>query len=471
MQRAMSLREQFSLLPPEIQDEYLSGLEDWQLEEMARGEWWWTQRPNQVPPEGTGHFIFLALAGRGFGKSRAGSEWLVDRIQKHPYDTHGVPTEWLVIAETLGDARSVCIEGPAGIQRSLERQGIIYKYLKSPRPMIIFPDGQKIYCEGADNEDVGRGYNAAGAWLDEICKWPKAYDSWTQGIMPSLRAPLFGDHPKVFITTTPKPDKLIIDLVNRDDGTVYLMRGSTFDNASNLSSQVVAELKRQYGNSDLGRQELYGELLLAMDGALFKRSDIEACRVQAAPDDIVAMCVGVDPALTDEGDEMGVVVMARTRDDHLYCLADETVRLAGRDAALHCWRTLAAWGGDTIVLEENLAKHWMIQVFRDAYFELVGEGMYPENTTPPLIKIDARIGKRTRGEPVAMRSQQRRLHHVGVFEELEQQLCLFTGWDGKESPDRLDAYVHAARFLMKGEKNKVTIYNPMQYLPKLDIFG
>jgi len=467
----MSLRERFSLLPPGEQLAWLERQEDWVVEEIARGEWWWTQRPHQVPPEGTGHFIMLALAERGWGKSRAGGEWLVERIQKHPYDTHGVPTEWLVIAETLSDARSICMEGPAGILRSMERQKIIFKYIRSPKPMVLFPDGQKIYCIGADDEDVGRGFNAAGGWLDEMAKWKNAYGSWYEGIMPSLRADLVGDHPKVFVTTTPKPDKLLQEWLGRSDGTVFLMRGSTFDNAANLSSQVVAELESKYSGTNLGLQELYGEMLEVMDGALFKRSDIENARVDDVPDDIVAMCVGVDPSLTDEGDEMGVVAMARSRDDHLYVLEDATVMAAGREAALHCWRVWARWGADVLVVEENLAKNWMAEVFRDAYLELIRLGEIEGGTTPPLVRVDARKGKRTRGEPVAMRSQQGRIHHLNRFEKLEEQLCLFTGWDSKESPDRLDAYVHAARYLIKGERSRVQIVSPWDYVPKEDIFG
>lgn len=393
---------------------------------------------------------------------------MVSSIQEHPFDSHGVPTEWLVIAETLGDARSVCLEGPAGILRALERQQIVHKYIRSPRPMILFPDGQKIYCEGGSDSDVGRGYNAAGCWLDEIAKWPYPYASWYEGIMPSLRAPLINDHPRAFVTTTPKPDKLLLDWLARVDGSIHLIRGTTFDNAHNLSAQVIAELKLRYEGTNLGRQELYGEMLEAMDGALFKRSDIEKFRLDKVPDDIITIVVGVDPSLTDEGDEMGVVVMARTRDNHMYVLEDATIIAAGREAALHCWRILAKWGADVLVLEENLGKRWMQQVFRDTYFELIGAGEIEGGTTPPLNLVDARIGKRTRGEPVALRMEQGRLHHIGRFDVLEEQLSLFTGWDGKESPDRLDAYVHAARFLMKTEKKRMKMSSPFDYMPKLE---
>jgi phage terminase large subunit-like protein len=429
---------------------------------MRRDSWWYTQRPNQVPPNG-GWLVCLALAGRGFGKSRAGSEWLVERAVLHPEDRHGSPTEHLIVAETLSDARTICVEGPSGILRALERRKLDYRYKMSPRPMILFKNGCKIYCESADDADVGRGYTAASAWLDENAKWPQAYNSWFEGIMPSLRADLIDDHPRAFATTTPKPDKLILDWVNRTDGSVHLIRGSTFDNADNLSRQTLAEMKLRYGDTAIGRQELYGELLEAIDGALFKRSDMERNRVHYAPDDLLLTVVGVDPALTDEGDEMGVVVAGRTRDNHLYALADRSIQGAGRDAARHCWMIWAEFNADLLVIEENLGKKWMNEVFRDAYFELVGEGKIPRGTTPPIKTIDAKLGKRTRGEPVAMRMEQNRLSHVGFMPELEDQLTMFTGWDGKESPNRLDAYVHAMRHLMSTEKKRTSFISPGQF--------
>lgn len=433
------------------------------VEEMARGEWWWVARPEQVPPPGD-WFVCLALAGRGFGKSRAGSEWVVNQVLKHPFDSHGVPTEWLVLAETLSDARTICMEGPAGILRVLERRKIRHRYKMSPRPMILFPSGAKIYTEGADNPDVGRGYNASGAWLDEICKWKYPKQSWDAGIMPSLRADLIGDHPRAFVTTTPKPVDIINDWVRRNDGTVHVIRGSTFDNSANLSQLVIQELRRRYDGTMIGRQELYGEILEAFEGALFSRLDIENNRVYEVPDNLVNIVVGVDPSLTGEDDEMGIIVVGRNRENHWYVLDDRSVMMVGREAALEAWRTVAQWGADKLVCEVNLGKRWMQQVFHDAYFELVGEGTFEKNTKPPLLGIDTKIGKRTRGEPVAMRCEQNKLHMVGRFPDLEDQMSTFVAWGTNDSPDRLDALVHACRFLMEGEKKQARISSPRDVL-------
>lgn len=473
----MSLAERMAELPGHVVDKWLSEQPTYVLEEIVRGEWWWVARPEQVPPEGD-WFVSLALAGRGFGKSRAGSEWLVERVVKHPYDQHGVPTEWLVIAETLSDARTICMEGPAGILRVLERRKIGFRYLQSPRPRVIFPNGAKIYCEGADDADVGRGYNASGSWCDEIAKWAKPFDSWYEGIMPSLRADLVDDHPRSFVTTTPKPDKLINEWLGRQDGTVHIVRGSTFDNARNLSAHVIAELKTRYEGTALGRQELYGEVLEGIDGALFSRRDIENGRVSDIPDDIVSIVVGMDPSLTGEDDEMGMVVVARSADSQLWVLADRSIQASGRAAALHAWRVVAEFGADLLLYESNLGKRWMEQVLRDAYFELAEAGVIPKGTTPPMRGIDTKVGKKTRAEPVAMRYEQLRIHHVGRHAALENQMSEFCAWDGKESPDRLDALVHACRHLMEAEKKASKIATPVaidrsgfQMVPTYSPFG
>ena len=460
---SLSLQDRVLQLPLGERRAWLASQPEWMLHEMARGEWWWVSRPEQVPPPGD-WLVCLALAGRGFGKSRAGSEWVVNQVLKHPYDRLGVPTEWLVIAETLSDARTICMEGPAGILRVLERRKIKHRYKMSPRPMVLFPNGSKIYTEGADDADVGRGYNAAGAWLDEIAKWLKPKASWYEGIMPSLRADLVSDHPRAFVTTTPKPIDIITEWVRRADGSVHIIRGSTFDNSANLSSHVIKELKIRYEGTVIGRQELYGELIEAFEGALFSRLDLENFRVFDTPDDIVATVVGVDPSLTGEDDEMGVVVVARDNKNHMFVLGDRSVMSVGREAALHAWRSLAEFGADMLVYESNLGKRWMQQVFHDAYFELVGQGVFPVGTHPPMKGVDAKVGKRTRAEPVAMRSEQGRLHLVGRQQKLEDQLVTFVGWGQLESPDRLDAMVHAARYLIDGERKQARIASPNQVL-------
>lgn len=280
--------------------------------------------------------------------------------------------------------------------------------------------------------------------------------------MPSLRADLSGDHPRAFITTTPKPHKLIQEWVRRTDGTVHIIRGSTFDNRANLSGHMLKELETRYAGTTIGRQELYGELLEDIDGSLFSRGDISRHRVKDVPDGLIATVVGVDPSLTGEDDEMGIVVVGRKADTHMYVIADRTMMGAGRGAALHAWRVVAEYGADLLLYESNLGKQWMAQVFRDAYFELVGQGIFPNGTTPPMKGVDTKYGKKTRAEPVAMRLEQGKLHFVGQHPELEDQCALFDPDHAKDSPDRMDAMVHACRHLMAAERRTIRMATPQE---------
>jgi phage terminase large subunit-like protein len=451
-------------LPARVREEYVRTLPEQVLVEMNRGEWWFVARPEQIPPEGD-ELIYLFMAGRGAGKSRAGSEWIVDQAIRHPFDRHGVPTEWLVVADTLADARTINAEGPSGILNILVRRRIEHRYKQSPRPMVLFPDGAKIYLEGADDEDTGRGYNAAGVLCDEMAKWVKPYETWYEGLLPSLRADLIDDHPRAFVTTTPKPIKLLIEWLARQDSTVHVITGSTFDNSVNLSAHALRELKLRYHGTALGEQELYGKLLELESGGLFKRVDIVRHRVMQPPDpaDVVTTVIGVDPNLTGEEALTGIVVMCRTRDNEQYVLADRSVQDAGRSAALAIWRAAAEFAVDLVVYEENLGKRYLQEVLQDAYQECVELGMFPRGTTPPMKPVHARHGKKTRAEPVAMRCEQGRLHIVGDCPQLEDQMVLFDPQSTRESPDRMDAMVHASINLMGGERKEMRISDPSRY--------
>lgn len=465
----LSIKDQVALLDPEQRQLWVESLTDEMLTEIARDEWWYTGRPEQIL-DNEAWFVACYLAGRGAGKSRTGSEWLVERAVEFPFDAAGVPTEHVMVAETLSDARMVNLEGPSGIINVLNRRKIPYKYYKAPKPMILFPNGTKIHTSGADTPDTCRGMNLTSALMDEIIKWREPRRTWLEGIMPALRADISPDHPRAFITTTPKPIDLLRELAHRDDGSVHMIRGSTFDNAANLSAHVLAEMKLRYEGTTLGRQELYGELIEGMDGALFSRRTINDNRVEEVPDNLISIVVGVDPGATGEDDETGIVVCARDTANHLYVLADTTLKGAGRMAAMAVWRTLRAWGADMVVVEDNVGKRWLHQVLQDAFIELRDQqGLFEAHATPPLVGVDSKIGKKLRAEPVAMRFEQGKVHFVGFFEMLENQLVSFDPDNSRESPDRVDAMVHACRHLMKGEKRRMSIADPSQY--RLDLPG
>jgi phage terminase large subunit-like protein len=338
--------------------------------------------------------------------------------------------------------------------------------------MILFPDGQKIYAEGADDADVGRGYNASGAVLDEVCKWINPYDSWYEGILPSLRADLINDHPRAFVATTPKPIKIIQEWVGTDDGSVHLMGGSTFDNAANLSSFVLTALEKKYRGTSIGQQELYGKVLELASGGLFKRLDIVNNRAAFIPDDekVAQTVVGMDPNLTGEDAQTGIVVACRTTAGHIYILADRTIQGAGRQAALAAWRAVAEFNADILVYEENLGKRFLQEVLQDAYKEYRELGMFPENSSPPMKGVHSKHGKKTRAEPVAMRSEQATLHFMGDMDELEDQCVMYDPMSPGDSPDRMDAMVHACIWLMQGEKKRMKIGDPSGFHLPLDFY-
>jgi phage terminase large subunit-like protein len=457
----VSIKEKVSRLRAPDQSAFLSSLSIHTLREILRDEWWWTARPEQIPPPGE-WLIYLVLSGRGWGKSRAGSEWVVERTLKHPVDSSGAPTERLIIAETIADARNICVGGPSGVLRVLNRRGVKYKYIKSPKPQIRFLESDcLIHVEGADDADVGRGYNGADVWMDEFAKWPNPRGSWIEGIMPSLRADIPGDHPRAYVTTTPKPSALLREWSTRSDGTVITVRGSTYDNQINLSPLILEALKETYAGTLIGQQELEGVLLDAAVGKVFSQADINLSRIR--PDEVPEMlrvAVGIDPGGTGEEDETGVVVVGQTRNFDLYVLGDHTILGVGREAARHCWRILAQYGAQKLIVENTLGKKWVTESFSSAYEELRdGEDLFPAGSRPPIETVDSKQSKKTRAQPVGMRCEQHRVHFVGYFHNLENQ-CVEFDPEAKDSPDRLDAFVSASRWLMKQEPRRATVVTP-----------
>lgn len=464
----LSIKDRVKAMPLAEQRAFLADLPEELVDEIQRGEWWWTSRPEQVPPPGD-WMIFLYLAGRGTGKSRSGSEWIVQRTIDHPVDTSGAPTERAVIGEGIADVRNVLFGGPSGIVRVLKRRGIPHRYVKSPKPQVTFLEtGCIIHGDGADNEDVARGLNLADVWLDEVCKWPKPSASWAEGIMPALRIPVPGDHPRCFVTTTPKPIPLLREWFEETDGSVHKVSGSTYDNAANLSPKVLAEFRKRYEGTRIGQQEIHGVLLDDLSGVLFSQRDFDDHRVTEVPDDL-RIVVGIDPGLTGEGDETGVVVVGADRANEWFVLADQSILGVGRQAAEHCWRVWSQYGATHLVVETNLGRKWMVETFSTVYDELLEAGELPPGSPPaghaPIEEIDAKAGKGLRAQPVGMRSEQGHIHMVGYLPELEKQAVSYDPAD-KDSPDRLDAFVHACRYHLKQEKRRVSIASPVSLARK-----
>ena len=386
------------------------------LAELANSRYRTSARPNQLPPEGN-WFVWLILSGRGFGKTFTGAGWLAEKACSNP------GTEWAVVAPTFGDVRRVCVEGPSGLLKAIPDS--MKKFYNKSNGQIHLRNGSIIHMISADEPDRVRGLNLAGGWGDEFCFW-RYPEVWTEGLVPALRI----GSPQFVITTTPKPTKLLKELMKRDDGSVVITRGSTFDNAANLSESALAELRARYEGTRLGRQELYGEVLEDIEGALWKADDIEETRVQTLPE-MVRVVVAVDPAVTsgDDSDETGIVVVGKGVDGRGYVIADRSCRDTVLGWAQRVVAAYEEFGADRVVAEKNQGGDFIEQTIRSVLPTVAYKG------------VTARVGKRLRAEPIAALYEQRRISHVGSFDKLEGQMLEWLP-DSGTSPDRLDALVH-----------------------------
>lgn len=368
----------------------------------------------------------MYLAGRGAGKTRTAAEWLAWEAISQPN------TRWAIVAPTYGDARDTCAEGESGVLSVLRRYRMLYNYNRSIGE-ILLTNGSRIKLFSADKPDRFRGPQHHGAWCDELAAY-RYEDAWNQ-LQFGLR---LGDHPRVFISTTPRPTKLIRALTSRDDGSVVVTRGSTFDNAKNLAASALADLKIRYEGTRLGRQELYGEIIDEVDGALWKLTLIEENRVEQLPQ-LVRVVVAIDPATTsgEDSDETGIVVAGITADGHYYVLEDLTCRESPDTWARVAVNAYKKHKADRIIGETNNGGDMIESLLRQV------------DPTISYRKVTATRGKIIRAEPVASIYEQHRAHHVGAFARLEDQMCNYTP-DSDFSPDRLDALVWAMTDLMEG---------------------
>tara|TARA_R110002020_G_scaffold168439_1_gene357263 strand:+ start:3214 stop:4545 length:1332 start_codon:yes stop_codon:yes gene_type:complete len=402
---------------------------DWftDLTEQQKVElmWDWSlwARPKQLAPEGAWR-VWLILAGRGFGKTRSGAEWVRQQVKQ------GTARRIALVGATAADCRDTMIEGESGLLRIFpdsERP----RYIPSNR-RIVFSNGAIATAYSADEPDRLRGPNHDLAWCDEIAAW-RYPDAWDQLIF-GLR---IGADPRVVATTTPRPTKLIRSLVERDD--VQVTKGSTFENKANLASTFLEEVLSRYEGTRLGRQELYAEILDDVEGALWSRQMIEDSRVTSMPD-LKRIVIGVDPAVSSHefSAETGIVAVGIDENGIGYVLDDRSIKgtpVEWANAAIALFHRSQA---DRIVVEANQGGDMVRHTLRTVESEV------------PIKTVHASRGKRTRAEPVSALYEQGRVKHVGAFPELEDQMCSWTV--DSASPDRLDAMVWAVTELMIGSQ-------------------
>ena len=417
---------ELTALPKAEREKAWRGLNKEKRDRLRRHWPFWAQTGQLAPP---GDWrVWLMMAGRGFGKTRAGAEWM-----RGIAEADG-GARIALVAATLGEARSVMVEGESGLL-AIAPTAARPRYEPSLR-RLRWPSGAIATLYGAAEPEALRGPQHSHAWADEIAKWAYGEATW-DNLMLGLR---LGDHPRALATTTPRPVALVRRLAAADG--VALTRGRSIDNAGNLARGFLDAMLADYAGTRFGRQELDGELIDDVADALWPRALIEDRRVRVAPD-LVRVVIGVDPPAGIGGDACGIVVVALGRDGLGYVLEDASVVGASPEGWARAVADAAArHGADRVVAEANQGGAMVASVLRAADAAL------------PVRLVHASRGKTARAEPVATLYAAKRVWHVGGFPALEDEMAGLSsgaGYTGPgRSPDRADALVWALTALMLG---------------------
>ena len=393
-----------------------------------------------MPPDGE-WLIWLILAGRGWGKSKTGAEFIRAFCCAHP------ESRAALVAATFADGRDAMVEGESGLLNitppHLLRDGDPERAWNRSLGELYFANGARARVYSSEKPGQLRGPQHHVAWVDEAAKFRDAHlgtqeDTTWANLMMGLR---LGAHPRVVVTTTPKPHRLIKQLLAKP--FTQVTRGSTYENLVNLAPTFRAQILDQYEGTRLARQELHAEILDDVPGALWTLRAIDELRIAAADAPAMArVVVAVDPAGTsgDDADETGIVAAAVGDDGHGYVLADRSGRYSPDGwarAAVELYHELDA---DRIVAETNYGG------------EMVRFTLRTVDPDVPYRAVSATRGKRLRAEPIAALYEQGRVHHVGGFPALEDQMCNWTPDGGERSPDRMDALVWALTELLSRKR-------------------
>ncbi|MBD59639.1 MAG: ATP-binding protein [Citromicrobium sp.] len=418
-------------LAPQAREDWFASLSAEEAEALAF-HWELWARPEQLPPPGDWH-TWLVCAGRGFGKTRAGAEWVRMVARGNP------EARIALVGASLAEVRAVMIEGESGIL-AVSPPGLAPLWEPSLR-RLTWANGARATCYSAAEPESLRGPQHGYAWCDEIAKWDnsgeRALAAWDNLLM-GLR---LGERPRALATTTPRAVPLVQRLLAEDGAVVT--RGTTYDNAAHLPERFLRQMRRQFGRTTLGRQELDGELLTDIEGALWTRAMLEASRVAKPCADRARVVVGVDPPASAQGDACGIVVCGVDGEGTAMVLADASIERASPERwARAVARAAELWNADRVVAEANQGGAMVESVLRAGEVSL------------PVKLVHASRGKVARAEPVAALYEAGRVRHAGLFAKLEDQLCgliVGGGYEGPgRSPDRADALVWALTELMLG---------------------
>jgi len=430
---AESMAERIAKLSPEQKAIALQGFDP----ERLQWDWSFWGRPEQQRPEGDDWNIWLYLAGRGAGKTRTAAEWIREEAK---YTNKG-QIRFALVARTAADVRDVIVEGESGI---------INVTPPSERPLyepskrrLTWPNGNTATCFTADEPDSLRGPQFTHAWGDEVAAWRQTPDAAGMTAFDNLRVGTrLGSNPKIVVTTTPKRVPLLYQLMAEAEktGKVIITRGSTMDNQGNLSTAYLDAIKGVYEGTRLAQQELYGEMLSDVEGALWTPDLIDRNRESQLPMGTPLRVVAVDPSVAENPrDECGIVVCASTGERDLYKRNSWVLE----DATVH--GSPDVWANKVV----QMARKWGCPVVAEVNQggALVRNAI---NTIDPSIKVlevHSKYGKALRAEPITLAYEQGRVHHVNYLADLESQMISWIPGEGK-SPDRVDALVHALTALL-----------------------
>ena len=429
---AESPADRLRALPEVERNHFISSLSDEEAEALLTDWHGFLARPEQVAPDGDWS-TWVINAGRGFGKTEAGAQWVRDRVKNGA-------RQIALIAETQKDLEEVMVARLLAIHPECERPVARFKPVR-----ITWPNGAQALGYNGTEPDQLRGPEFDTAWCDELAKYRRARQTWDM-LQFTMRS---GTDPRVIVTTTPRPIPVLREILADPDSVVT--RGSTFDNATNLPAKFLAKLQQDYGGTRLGRQELLAEMLDDLPGALWTRAMFDGHRVKVVPD-LARIVVAVDPSGTggqdDEGDSIGIVVAGKGVDGRCYVLADRTCKLSPDGWGKRAVAAYHEFKASRIVAERNFGGAMVEHVIRTV------------DKLVPYKEVHASRGKVARAEPVAALYEQGRVSHLGALSEVEDQCCLIgpDGFIGEGSPDRADALVWAVTELMLEKKAEAKVY-------------